>query len=98
VDFYAVDREGRPVVVEVKRVQATLNHFDQLTRYVGLFAERAESDASADAATVRGMLVAPSASERVRRACRDAGLEFVALSEFETDATGVTDASLSDFA
>ena len=98
VDFYAVDAAGTPVVVEVKRVQATLNHFDQLTRYVRLYAEREEETGSVSDGSVRGMLVAPSASERVKRACRDAGLEFVSLPEFETDATGVTDATLSDFA
>ncbi|WP_435100228.1 endonuclease NucS [Halarchaeum sp. P4] len=95
IDFYAMDRTGTPVVVEVKRVQATLTHFDQLKRYVSLY----EDDGEVDTAErdVRGMLVAPSASERVKRACRDAGLEFVALPEFETDATSVTDATLADF-
>ncbi|WP_188879636.1 endonuclease NucS [Halarchaeum grantii] len=87
IDFYAVDAEGTPVVVEVKRVQATLNHFDQLKRYVSLYE---------DTGDVRGLLVAPSASERVERACRDAGLEFVALPEFETDAT-LGNATLTDF-
>lgn len=89
IDFYAVDEAGTPVVVEVKRIQATLNHFDQLQRYVSLYEE------SNDA--VRGMLVAPSASERVKRALRDNGFEFVGLSEFETDAKGSMEAKLSDF-
>ncbi|MFB6078984.1 MAG: endonuclease NucS [Halarchaeum sp.] len=98
VDFYAVDESGTPVVVEVKRVQATLTHFDQLQRYVSLYREDgAKRGADTDAGDVRGMLVAPSASTRVKRACRDAGLEFVALPEFETDATDVTDATLADF-
>jgi RecB family endonuclease NucS len=89
VDFYAVDEDGTPVVVEVKRIQATLNHFDQLQRYVSLYEETNED--------ARGMLVAPSASERVRRAMRDAGHTFVELSEFDTDATGATEAKLTDF-
>ncbi|MFC4550112.1 MULTISPECIES: endonuclease NucS [Halorussus] len=89
IDFYAVDSAGTPVVVEVKRIQATLNHFDQLQRYVSLYEETNDD--------VRGMLVAPSASERVKRACRDNGLEFVALSEFATDAKGATEAKLTDF-
>ncbi|MEE6209558.1 endonuclease NucS [Salarchaeum sp. III] len=88
IDFFATDAEGNPVVVEVKRIQATLNHFDQLKRYVSLYEDNDE---------VRGMLVAPSASERVRRALRDSGLEFVELAEFDRDATGTTDAKLSDF-
>jgi RecB family endonuclease NucS len=89
VDFYAVDGDGVPVVVEVKRIQATLNHFDQLKRYVELYDESNEN--------VRGMLVAPSASERVRRALRDNGLEFVELEEFGLDAKGATEAKLTDF-
>lgn len=89
IDFFARDAEGVPVVVEVKRIQATLNHFDQLQRYVSLYEKTNEQ--------VRGMLVAPSISERVRRALRDNGLEFVELSEFETDAKGSMEAKLSDF-
>lgn len=89
VDFFARDEAGTPVVVEVKRIQATLNHFDQLQRYVSLFEDTND--------TVRGMLVAPSASERVRRALRDNGLEFVELSQFETDAKGSTESKLTDF-
>jgi RecB family endonuclease NucS len=89
IDFFARDAEGVPVVVEVKRIQATLNHFDQLQRYVSLYEGTNEK--------VRGMLVAPSASERVRRALRDNDLEFVELAEFETDAKGSTEAKLTDF-
>jgi len=89
IDFYAVDSAGVPVVVEVKRVQATLNHFDQLQRYVSLYEETTEE--------VRGMLVAPAASERVLRALRDNGLEFVELAEFGLDAKGSTEAKLTDY-
>ncbi|GGL47764.1 endonuclease NucS [Halocalculus aciditolerans] len=88
IDFFATDADGTPVVVEVKRVQATLNHFDQLKRYVSLY-EETNSE-------VRGMLVAPAASDRVKRALRDADLEFVRLAEFETEAAP-TKATLSDF-
>jgi len=89
IDFFARDAEGVPVVVEVKRIQATLNHFDQLQRYVDLYSETNDE--------VRGMLVAPSASERVQRALRDNGLEFVELAEFGLDAKGATEAKLTDF-
>ena len=89
IDFFARDDEGTPVVVEVKRIQATLNHFDQLQRYVSLYQETNDE--------VRGMLVAPSASERVERALRDNGLEFVELAEFGLDAKGATEAKLTDF-
>jgi RecB family endonuclease NucS len=103
VDFYAVDQEGVPVVVEVKRIQATLNHVDQLKRYVGLYDEHEATLSPRDGGEaasndeVRGMLVAPSASERVERALADSGLEFVALPEFDVDATGSREAKLSDF-
>jgi RecB family endonuclease NucS len=103
VDFFAVDADGTPVVVEVKRIQATLNHFDQLQRYVSLYesGEADESGLGEDAgfggSEVRGMLVAPSASDRVKRALRDNDLEFVQLSEFGLDAKGATEAKLTDF-
>jgi len=103
IDFFARgDAEGTPVVVEVKRIQATLNHFDQLKRYVSLY-ESGEAAGAADGGVaagddgVRGMLVAPSASDRVKRALRDAGLEFVGLSAFDTDAKGSVEAKLTDF-
>ncbi|UPW01266.1 endonuclease NucS [Halorussus gelatinilyticus] len=100
IDFFARDESGTPVVVEVKRIQATLNHFDQLQRYVSLYEDGEESPedgVTADDGTVRGMLVAPDASERVRRALRDNGLEFAELAEFDTDAKGATEAKLTDF-
>ena len=90
VDFFATDAEGRPVVVEVKRRQATLGHFDQLRRYVGLYEGTNDE--------VRGLLAAPSATDRVRRTLRDHGLEFVRLPEsLAADREATTDATLSDF-
>lgn len=89
IDFYAVDDDGTPVVIEVKRIQATLNHFDQLKRYVNLYEGTNDG--------VRGMLVAPSASDRVKRALRDDGLEFVSLEEFGRDAKGSTEKKIDDF-
>lgn len=89
LDFYGEDDAGRPVVVEVKRRGATLNDVDQLKRYVGLYAESNPA--------VRGLLVAPSASDRVRRTLRDAGLEFVELSEFAVEKRESTERTLSDF-
>ncbi|WP_435345807.1 endonuclease NucS [Haloarchaeobius sp. HRN-SO-5] len=89
VDFFARDDEGRPVVVEVKRRQATLNNFDQLKRYVGLYRESNPD--------VRGMLVAPSASDRVKRALRDDGMEFVRLAEFDVETREASEKTLSDF-
>jgi hypothetical protein len=89
LDFFATDADGNPVVVEVKRRAGTLDDLDQLRRYVGLY-EETNPD-------VRGMLVAPTASDRVRRALADHGLEFVPLVETALDREVGTDASLSDF-
>ncbi|MCT9096260.1 endonuclease NucS [Haloarchaeobius sp. HME9146] len=89
IDFFAKDQEGVPVVVEVKRRQATLNNFDQLKRYIELYRESNPE--------VRGMLVAPSASDRVKRALRDNGMEFVRLAEFDVETREASEKTLSDF-
>lgn len=89
VDFFAHDADGTPVVVEVKRREATLNHFDQLQRYVSLYRE-----SNPDA---RGMLVAPRTSDRVKRALRDHDLEFRRLAEFDVETRHVSETSLDDF-
>jgi len=89
IDFFGKDAEGRPVVVEVKRRQATLNNVDQLKRYMGLYRESNPD--------VRGILVAPSASDRVQRALRDDDLEFVELSEFAVETRESSEKTLSDF-
>ncbi|WP_435360711.1 endonuclease NucS [Haloarchaeobius sp. DFWS5] len=89
IDFFARDTDGTPIVVEVKRRQATLNNFDQLKRYVDLYRESNPE--------VRGMLVAPSTSDRVKRALRDDGLEFVRLAEFDVEKREATEKTLSDF-
>jgi RecB family endonuclease NucS len=77
------------VVVEVKRRQATLNNFDQLKRYMELYRESNPD--------VRGMLVAPSTSDRVKRALRDEGLEFVRLAEFDVETREASETTLTDF-
>ncbi|WP_440991395.1 endonuclease NucS [Haloarchaeobius baliensis] len=89
IDFFGKDAEGRPVVVEVKRRQATLNNVDQLKRYMELY-----RGSNPD---VRGILVAPSASDRVTRTLRDDGLEFVELSEFAVEKRESSEKTLSDF-
>ena len=90
VDVFGTDAEGRPVVVEVKRRQATLTHVDQLKRYMAQYRE-----SNPDA---RGILVAPAASDRVERTLRDADLEFVALEEFATNRGDLASTTFDDFA
>lgn len=88
IDLFANDAAGRPVVIEVKRRRATLNHVDQLRRYMDEYRET-----NPDA---RGILVAPTASEKVKRALREHDLEFCGVEEFSTTST-VSSTTISDF-
>ena len=74
VDVYGEDRDGATVVVELKRKRVGPDAVGQLARYV----EALERDLHADA-EIRGMLVAPSVTERARTLLGEKGLEFVSL-------------------
>jgi len=74
VDIYGEDDAGRAVVVELKRRRVGPDAVSQLRRYV----DALERDLHADAA-VRGILVAPSVTDRAGRLLSEHGLEFVAL-------------------
>lgn len=74
VDIYGEDSAGRAVVVELKRRRVGPDAVSQLRRYV----DALERDLHADA-TVRGILVSPSVTDRADRLLCDHGLEFVAL-------------------
>lgn len=74
VDIYGEDSAGRAVVVELKRRRVGPDAVSQLRRYV----DALERDLHADAA-VRGILVAPSVTDRASRLLSDHGLEFVSL-------------------
>lgn len=74
VDIFGEDADGNVVVVELKRKRVGPDAVGQLTRYV----DALERDLHADA-TVRGILVAPSVTERARRMLADRGLEFSAV-------------------
>jgi RecB family endonuclease NucS len=89
IDVFATDDDGRPVIIEVKRRQASLSHVDQLKRYMEQYRE---SNPEA-----RGILVAPAASERVRRTLRDNNLEFAALDEFATNRGEIASTTFDDF-
>ncbi len=71
MDLYGVDKEGRRVIVEVKRRAASVATVEQLRRYV----ERERGARGADA-RVRGILVAPTVSEKARKYLADLGLEY----------------------
>ena len=74
VDVYGEDRDGRTVVLELKRRRVGPDAVGQLGRYV----DALERDLHPEA-EVRGMLVAPSVTDRARRMLAERGLEFVAL-------------------
>ncbi|WP_407067146.1 endonuclease NucS [Haloterrigena salinisoli] len=74
VDIYGEDSAGRTVVVELKRRRVGPDAVGQLRRYV----DALERDLHADA-DVRGILVAPSVTDRAERLLGDHGLEFVSL-------------------
>ncbi len=74
VDLYGEDADGRTVVVELKRRRVGPDAVGQLRRYV----DAVERDLHVDA-TVRGILVAPSVTDRASRLLAEHGLEFVAL-------------------
>ena len=82
VDVYGEDRDGRTVVVELKRRRVGPDAVGQLGRYV----DALERDMHAET-EVRGILVAPSVTDRARRLLAERGLEFVAL-EPTADTTG----------
>lgn len=74
VDIYGEDSDGATVVLELKRRRVGPDAAGQLNRYV----EALRRDLHAGAA-VRGILVAPSVTDRARRLLATHGLEFVAL-------------------
>lgn len=74
VDVYGRDAEGRTVVLELKRRRAGTDAVGQLDRYVGALQRSLHADAA-----VRGVLVAPSVTERAAALLEERGLEFVPL-------------------
>jgi len=69
IDLYARDREGRLVVVELKRGRASHDAVHQLDRYVRRVRE-------ATGSTVRGILAAPEVTAPARTRLRELGLEY----------------------
>ena len=74
VDVFGVDADGNRVVLELKRRRVGPDAVSQLNRYV----DALQRDLHADA-TVRGVLVAPSVTDRARSLLAERGLEFVSL-------------------
>jgi RecB family endonuclease NucS len=79
VDIYGEDEQDRPVVVELKRRRVGPDAVGQLGRYVDALGRDLHADAE-----VRGILVAPSVTDRARELLAEKSLGFVSL-EPETD-------------
>jgi len=76
IDVFGHDGDGRPTVVELKRRRVGPDAVGQLRRYVDALRRESDSE-SADA--VRGVLVAPSVTERAAELLDRAGFEHVAV-------------------
>lgn len=74
VDIFGKDADGRPVVVELKRRRVGPSAVGQLKRYVDALCRE-----FGDRTDVRGILVAPSVTERTAALLDREGLELVAL-------------------
>lgn len=74
VDIYGEDADGNAVVVELKRRRVGPDAVGQLDRYVGALRRDMHENA-----TVRGVLVAPSVTDRARKLLAEKGLEFAAV-------------------
>jgi len=74
VDVYGQDERDRVVVLELKRRRVGPDAAGQLRRYVDALRRELHADTE-----VRGILVAPSVTDRARRLLAEQGLEFVAL-------------------
>lgn len=75
VDIFGVDADGNSVVVELKRRRVGPDAASQLNRYVDALERELHSKS-----TVRGILVAPSITDRTARLLAERDLEFVSLS------------------
>jgi len=72
VDVYGVDKNGKLVVVEVKRRTAGKQAAFQLAKYIDAIKGKADRE-------IRGILVAPNIAKDVQRLLATLGLEFKAL-------------------
>jgi RecB family endonuclease NucS len=72
VDIYGVDKNGKLVVVEVKRTTAGRNAVLQLAKYIEAIKSRANRE-------IRGVLVAPSLGKDMQKLLTTLGIEFKAV-------------------
>ena len=85
VDIYGKDTDGTPTVVELKRRRVGPDAVGQLSRYV----EALDRDLPTDR-PVRGILVAPSVTDRAEKLLATEELEFVSLTTDGTESSQST--------
>ncbi|GAA0471102.1 endonuclease NucS (plasmid) [Halococcus dombrowskii] len=87
IDIYGQDADGTAIAVELKRRRVGPDAVGQLNRYVEAL-ERNRPGKS-----VRGILVAPSVTERAKQLLASENLEFVSLTPEQGDTSQPTDFS-----
>jgi RecB family endonuclease NucS len=87
IDLFARDRDGRLVVVELKRAKGTQEAVHQLARYV-------TSVRRFTGESVRGILAAPAITRPALAQLSAAGLEFVELTALPEIDEGIDQPSL----
>ncbi|WP_049996196.1 endonuclease NucS [Halococcus sediminicola] len=87
IDIYGQDADGTPTAIELKRRRVGPDAVGQLHRYV----EALERELYGK--SVRGILVAPSVTDRAERLLASEDLEFVSLSPEQTDTSRPTNPS-----
>lgn len=74
IDLYLRGRNGEMIVVEIKRVKASISAVKQLKNYIDSLSKLLPRE------RIRGILVAPEASTSALEACRRLGIEFKRIS------------------
>ena len=77
IDIFGKDRNDVPTVVELKRRRVGPDAVGQLSRYVDALTQEPSISQS-----VRGILVAPSVTDRAAQMLREQNLEFVSLEPY----------------
>ena len=88
VDIYGKDADGTPTIVELKRRRVGPDAVGQLNRYVNALKRDLAAGRS-----VRGLLVAPSVTERAQELLTTEELEFVSEGADTSQPTRLTEFS-----
>jgi RecB family endonuclease NucS len=88
VDIYGKDADGTPTIVELKRRRVGPDAVGQLNRYVAALARDLPV-----ARPIRGILVAPSVTDRAEQLLATEELEFVSLAPADASASSSTELS-----